>query len=299
MNDQAIEQEIQAKGLIAPRITPEDIKTNIASEHYFTAADGARMSTHGNHPIYNQDTGSLGLLTFCVLVLKNGFTVTGESACASPDNFDAEMGRKIARENAINKVWSLMGYALKDRLANALPTGPVLHTPSGAVFDEVIAAVEPADLVALTPKPSQGATDGRSHSPEGIVQGRTYAPEAIEAMEKLLQQPMPLVLAEPVLSAAAQDVLDERRRQIEAEGWTPEHDDEHGDGQMAVAAGCYAMRAYEPDRLKVITAPASWPWDLEWWKPSTTRRDLVKAGALILAEIERLDRAEAKKGGAQ
>ena len=60
---------------------------------------------------------ALGLLTFCVLVLRNGFTVTGESACASPENFDAELGRKIARQNAIDKVWPLMGYALKERLA--------------------------------------------------------------------------------------------------------------------------------------------------------------------------------------
>ena len=59
---------------------------------------------------------ALRLLTFCVLVLRNGFTVTGESACASPENFDAELGRKIARQNAINKVWPLMGYALKQKL---------------------------------------------------------------------------------------------------------------------------------------------------------------------------------------
>jgi hypothetical protein len=58
----------------------------------------------------------LNLLTFCVLVLKNGFTVTGESACASPENFDAEVGRKVARQNAVNKIWPLLGYALKDRL---------------------------------------------------------------------------------------------------------------------------------------------------------------------------------------
>ena len=60
---------------------------------------------------------SLGLLTFCVLVLRNGFTVTGESACASPENFDAEVGRKIARENAVNKVWPLMGYELRTKLS--------------------------------------------------------------------------------------------------------------------------------------------------------------------------------------
>jgi hypothetical protein len=60
---------------------------------------------------------AVDLLTICVLTLKNGFTVTGESACASPENFNAELGRKIARQNAVDKVWPLMGYALKERLA--------------------------------------------------------------------------------------------------------------------------------------------------------------------------------------
>jgi hypothetical protein len=117
MSDQAIEQEIQTKGLIAPRITPEYIEANIASEHYFTAEDGVCANTNSSDDIYIPE--SLGLLTFCVLVLRNGFTVTGESACASPENFDAELGRKIARQNAINKVWPLMGYVLKERLANS------------------------------------------------------------------------------------------------------------------------------------------------------------------------------------
>lgn len=121
MNDQAIEQEIQAKGLTAPRVTPADIEENIASEHYFTAEEGyvgsiATASFSPSPPNFRAPL-ALSFLTFCVLVLKNGFTVTGESACASPENFDAELGRKIARDNAINKVWPLMGYALKDRLA--------------------------------------------------------------------------------------------------------------------------------------------------------------------------------------
>ena len=119
MNDQQIEQEIQAKGLTAARVTPADIEANIASEHYFTAADGARMSPDGNWPIHNLNTGSLGLLTFCVLVLRNGFTVTGESACASPENFDAEIGRKIARQNAVQKIWPLLGFRLRDKLADS------------------------------------------------------------------------------------------------------------------------------------------------------------------------------------
>jgi hypothetical protein len=120
-DDSAIEQEIKAKGLTAPRITPLDIEDNIASEHYFTAAQGV-----AGHNMCVDDSDGLSmlavssplhLLTFCVLVLQNGFTVTGESACASPENFDAEIGRKIARQNAVQKLWPLMGYALKSTLS--------------------------------------------------------------------------------------------------------------------------------------------------------------------------------------
>ena len=113
-----IEQEIQAKGLVAPRITPTDLEANISGEFYFTAADGVECAS-GHRPNSVRAGTALGLLTFCVLVLKNGFTVTGESACASPENFDAELGRKIARQNAVAKIWPLMGYALKERLAGA------------------------------------------------------------------------------------------------------------------------------------------------------------------------------------
>lgn len=112
-DDAGIEQEIVAKGKTAPRITPTDIEANIASEHYFTAADGVDGGIVAGYKY----PGPLDLLTFCVLVLKNGFTVTGESACASPENFDAEIGRKIARANAVNKIWPLMGYELKSRLS--------------------------------------------------------------------------------------------------------------------------------------------------------------------------------------
>ena len=108
------EEEIVAKGLTAPRITPADIEANIVGEYYFTAADGVTGATNGKIG-YGSDH-ALSLLTFCVLITKNGFTVTGESACASPENFDAELGRKIARGNAIDKLWPLLGYALKQRL---------------------------------------------------------------------------------------------------------------------------------------------------------------------------------------
>ena len=129
MNDIEIESEIKNKGLTAPRVTPQRIEDVISSEHYFTAADGvagaaAACTLHCRHadvdttkeqappPPYQ----SHSLLTFCVITLKNGFTVTGESACASPENFDAELGRKIARQNAVNKIWPLEGYLLKNKI---------------------------------------------------------------------------------------------------------------------------------------------------------------------------------------
>lgn len=120
MNNQELEQEIQDKSLTAPRITLADIEANITSEHYFTAANGVLGALIDDDVPMHEDAqdkdSPLRLLTFCVLVLRNGFTVTGESACASPENFDAEIGRKIARDNAINKIWPLMGYALKQAL---------------------------------------------------------------------------------------------------------------------------------------------------------------------------------------
>jgi len=116
-----------AKGLTAPRVTPADIESTIASEHYFTAGDGycgaltitpefAADNVNGSMAIVAPPE-ALDLLTFCVLILRNGLTVTGESACAIPENFDAEIGRKIARANAVQKIWPLMGYALKQKLA--------------------------------------------------------------------------------------------------------------------------------------------------------------------------------------
>ena len=113
-SDAGIERLIQTKGKTAARVTPQDIERAITSEHYFTAGQAVEQQTAPHEQIPT----SLYLLTFCVLTLRNGFTVTGESACASPENFDAELGRKIARQNAVSKMWPLMGYALKEKLHN-------------------------------------------------------------------------------------------------------------------------------------------------------------------------------------
>ena len=94
-------------------------------------------------------------------------------------------------------------------------------------------------------------------------------------------------------SQAARDVLAERRRQMEKEGWTPEHDDEHNDASLADAASCYA-RAWVP----TSTPSMYWPWSLDAWKPKDRRSNLVRAAALLIAEIERIDRAYEQHLGA-
>lgn len=168
MTDQAIEQEIQAKGLTAPRITPADIEANIVAEYFFTAeqavsgfnaamvdrflgwklpADfgpdcGIEFTAHGTHESPHWPSGTnllhagqakemleyvvggapvmpgLGLLTFCVLVLRNGTKIVGINyGPVSPENFSAKQGREEARANAIEQVWPLMGYELRSKLA--------------------------------------------------------------------------------------------------------------------------------------------------------------------------------------
>ena len=125
----SLEQEIQAKASKAPRVTPAQVEAAIASEHYFTAKHGVLGAIAADGVLataYEQANAApapLGLLTFCVLVLHNGFTVTGESACASPENFDAEIGRKVARADAVRKVWPLLGYALRDQLHRDATSG--------------------------------------------------------------------------------------------------------------------------------------------------------------------------------
>jgi hypothetical protein len=129
MNENQIEQEIQAKGLNAPRLTPDLIESVIASEQYW------------------QPEGTT--LTVCALALANGTQVVGESACVSLANFDAEIGRKIARDNAKQKVWALEGYLLKQNLCNTAPesleplkVGDKVISTEGAMTEGVFGVVE-------------------------------------------------------------------------------------------------------------------------------------------------------------
>lgn len=109
--DASIEAEIQAKGLTAPRVTPADIEANIVAEYWFTA-DKAMGEGVPLMP-------ALSMLTFCVLVLRNGHTVTGESHCADPAKFNAETGRVEARKRAIDELWPMVIYAERERLSQA------------------------------------------------------------------------------------------------------------------------------------------------------------------------------------
>lgn len=88
----------------------------------------------------------------------------------------------------------------------------------------------------------------------------------------------------------------ERQRQVEVEGWTPEHDDEHQPGTLCRAAACYAFNAYHDAHLRRDGTPHGWPWEAGWWKPYNRRADLVRAGALIAAEVDRIDRTEVSAG---
>lgn len=109
-----IQNEIEEKGLNAPRVRPEDLEAEIEAEFCFTASTGAQYGAKfGNTDAIRR----LDLLTICVLVLHNGITVTGQSACVSPENFDADIGRKIARKNAVDQLWPLLGFRLADNLA--------------------------------------------------------------------------------------------------------------------------------------------------------------------------------------
>ena len=124
--DQAIEQEIQAKGLTSPRVTPADIEAHIASEHYFTAGDGyaGALSADPAFEALPDDARviappeALDLITICVLITKNGTKLVGvNEGPVSPKNFDAELGRKMARQKATDQLWPMLGYELRSKLA--------------------------------------------------------------------------------------------------------------------------------------------------------------------------------------
>ena len=173
-----------------------------------------------------------------------------------------------------------------DRIADAVPIDPLgVHiTTWHRRFARAVLAAQPAPV----PKPGPVAwgalsADGKIYI---VWHERTHACTIPLYTHPAAPVPVPL-------TQAATDVLAERKRQVEVEGWTPDHDDAHKAGGMAVAAACYAAWSL-PSRPASETVAVLWPWTgwaQKWFKPKDTRRNLIRAAALLLAEIERLDRA--------
>lgn len=166
--------------------------------------------------------------------------------------------------------------------------GSILYVDSGDFTQpqtdrngEFIALANPANVLALV----EALEKAQGMEAYWKTQCRGITDHCEELQARIAQ------LESRTVTAAASDVLAERKRQVTTEGWTPEHDDQHVNFEMAIAGGLYAISAVDSHHKLRNSAPSAWPWDRKWWKPDGPRRDLVKAGALILAEIERLDRA--------
>jgi hypothetical protein len=152
--EQVHEVELQAVA-VAPRVTAQDLDANIKSADFFTAYQGALKAQYdlaaeeGLEPSFVSVDESLKLLTICVITLQNGFTVLGQSACASPENFNQDIGNRLAFEDAKNKIWAFMGYALKQDLFESLtheePHDLVGTGEAEARLEETLAKLEGED----------------------------------------------------------------------------------------------------------------------------------------------------------
>lgn len=167
---------------------------------------------------------------------------------------------------------------------SAAPTRPGSEEVRGVIRQALFEADE------MTDRQMQGKHLNQSDA----ERMRNFTRILAKACTEALSRTQPDEGWRPMDSAALSDISAERKRQIEVEGWPSEHDDEHNaDGSLARAASCYALNA---GRAPQISAPLdgvpwAWPWWVTFWKPKAPRQDLVRAGALIVAEIERLDRA--------
>ena len=177
--------------------------------------------------------------------------------------------RSSVRFNGITDIANPMEQGSKPHVANA----------SEKRDAEFIALANPSNILALVE-----ALEKAQAKIIELQQGCENDPrthEIIDLQERIAE------LESRTVTAAAADVLAERQRQVTAEGWTAERDDGYQNSELADAAACYAIHAHNQG----FSTPAHWPWSQDWWKQTSPRRDLVKAGALILAEIERIDRA--------
>lgn len=195
-----------------------------------------------------------------------------------------------------------LGSELTDEALLRLPKGRHVLVIAGTFGIDGYVAAKPSHTPQADSQPAPVADNLRALFREALAWGMPYGPEIpahqwAEMRESMVEQYVSRAARAPadsVLEDAARAVLAERQRQISAEGWTPEHDDEYQSGELSQAAACYASQAFGQYSIS-----AFWPWAAKWWKPSQDpRRNLEKAGALILAEMERIDRAARKQGGA-
>ena len=226
----------------------------------------------------------------------------------SPDQLEAYARAIIeASRTAVPAGWVMVPRSLIDAFPEINPSNYNhddacdLNRWGCEVVTTAVAAPQP---VAQPGEQAQQAIDAlvcakssldwyRGVCPEHVAGDDDEMDQQIEAAIAALQvtQAKPERAAQP--TQAAIDVLAERQRQISAEGWTPEHDDEHEGGELSQAAACYALHSAPVGNARDYLR--FWPWDARGWKPKDSRSDLIKAGALILAEIERLDRAASPK----
>jgi len=196
----------------------------------------------------------------------------------------------IYRSEVDGSMWVRPADEFEDGRFEELPSSDRPVSASVAVREDTaaIVAIARSRIAAMKIAPCSG-----------IVSSKKAAEEIEAALDALSQ---PAIGTRNDVREALTDIAAERQRQIGGEGWTPEHDDAHTDGSMATAAAVYALHPFQwhlviserfngrnKDRLLALSD--FWPWDLKWWKPKDRRCNLVRAGALIVAEIERLDRA--------
>lgn len=195
-------------------------------------------------------------------------------------NIDKRELRKAAEKHGDDDILSLLDeLEAKDNRINRLEAIVAVAEQRNALMREWKRALKvPCDLV--------------DDQVQVVIHGMVIRLERLKETEAKLEAAEKRIadLEEPVLSKAAADVLAERQRQQSVEGWTPEHDDQYEDGELVDVAACYAQDSSLWDCAG--EPPCDWPWPDELWKPTNDmRRNLIKAGALILAEIERRDRA--------
>lgn len=177
-----------------------------------------------------------------------------------------------------------------DELHKKLKIAEKLNAELNKRNAELVAKIEPMDRrIAELREWNAGLAQESCERQQRIIEleqkceNDPHIHEIIDLKERIAE------LEARAFNPAILDVIAERQRQKTVEGWTPEHDDEHCNGELAMAAVCYINETGTVNRNG--GKPWGWPWDASWWKPNTRRRNLVKAGALVMAEIERIDRA--------